>query len=389
VISNTGTWVQNVTASILIFSLTGSAFLVGVLNFATFAPILLFSVPAGMLADRVDRRFVVVVTSAISALAAAALAVVTLQGRVTATLLVAVAAVLGTAYAFAKPATSSLLPALVPRDEVPRATVVNTMQFTVGQVAGSALASLLLATAGPGWAFGVNAVTFLAPIGAMLLIHLPPSGSPRSKGRRGALQGFRFLRSAPGLLAVLLVVVLNNSATEMLRTLAPSIATRLLERGESAAALIVTSYSMGAAAGLLLFGTFLRVLSPPRAIAVASVLQVVGVLGVALSPSYPLTLAAAVPIGIGFSIAIPVLNAALQNGSPDEFRGRVMAAFAMAHLGVRPLFALLSGALAALAGARVAVLAFAAFAVLALVIGTRTSIAGDRESSEVHDESRA
>ena len=370
-LSNMGTWLQNVTASILIFTITGSTFLVGVLNFAAFAPILLFSVPAGALADRVDRRAIVVVTSSVSLLASVVLAVATATGRVNAALLVVVAGVLGTSYAFSKPAVSSLLPALVERHEVARATVVNTLQFTAGQVAGSALASLLLAVAGPAWAFGVNAGTFLAPIIAMGVIRLPDRPLAQGKRRGGAIEGLRFLRTTSGLLAVLGVVVLTNAASEALRTLAPAIATRVLERGESAAALMVTAYSLGAVVGLLLFGTFLRVLAPTNAILLASVLQVVGVLGIATSPSFPLTLAAAVPIGLGFSVAIPVLNAALQNNTPDEFRGRVMAAFSMAHLGFRPVFSLLAGGLAAFVGARGAIATFAVFAVLALFVMTK------------------
>jgi MFS family permease len=367
-LSNTGTWLQNVSASIFIFTLTGSPLLVGVLNFATFVPILLFSLPAGTLADRVDRRRVVVVTQTVSLVAAVALTVTTAAGRATPGLLVAVAFVMGTSYAFAKPALSSLLPALVAKQEVARATAVNTLQFTVGQILGSALASLLLAVAGPAWAFGVNAVTFLGPIAAMAVVRLEPLAQGRAKARGRAVDGLRFLRSSEGLLAVLGMVVLANAATEALRTLAPTLTTTVLALPPSRAALIVTAYSGGAAGGLVLFSVFLRVLQPGQAVAAAFTLQALGVLGVALSPSFALTLAAAALIGIGFSLAVPVLNTALQNASPEDFRGRVMAAFAMAHLGVRPAFALLAGALAAAGGARVGMLAFGLLALLALVL---------------------
>lgn len=367
-LSNTGTWLQNVSASILIFTLTGSPFLVGVLNFATFVPILLFSLPAGALSDRVDRRSIVVVSQAISLVTALALTVVTAAGRVNADLLIAVAFVFGTSYAFAKPALSSLLPALVDEDEVAHATAVNTLQFTVGQILGSALASLILGVAGPAWAFGLNAVTFLGPMAAMAVVRLPRLRAGGGKRRGGAVEGLRFLRSTEGLLAVLGMVVLANAATEALRTLAPTLVSTVLGLDPSRAALIVTTYSAGAAGGLLLFNVVLRVLAPTRAVMAAFTLQVLGVLGVALSPSYLLTLVAAVPIGIGFSLAVPVLNSALQTASPEHFRGRVMAAFAMAHLGVRPAFALLAGWLATVSGARVAMLAFVALALAGVAL---------------------
>lgn len=373
-LSNTGTWLQNVSASIFIFTLTGSPLLVGVLNVATFAPILLFSPAAGTLSDLVDRRRVVVVTQMLSMLAAVGLTAMTAVGRATPALLIGAGFVLGTSYAFAKPALSSLLPALVAKEEIARATAVNTLQFAVGQILGSALASFLLAVAGPAWAFGVNAATFLGPTLAMAVIRLPPHPA-RSDGRRargGTREGFRFLRSTDGLLAVLGMVVLANASTEALRTLAPSLTTTVLELEPSRAALLVTAYSAGSAVGLVLFGVVLRVLDPRRALAAAFGLQAAGVLGVALSPSFALTLVAAVPIGVGFSLAIPLLNSALQHASPEDFRGRVMAAFAMAHLGVRPAFALLAGALATVAGARVALLAFLTLALLALLLLRRT-----------------
>lgn len=369
-LSNVGTWLHNVTASILVFSLTGSTLNVALLNVATFVPVLVFSVSAGTLADRVDRRAVVLVTSVVSLLTALALAVATAVDVVSAATLVAATGVLATAHAFAKPAHSAMLPALVERDEVARATVVNTLQFTGGQVVGSALASLVLVVAGPAWAFGVNAATFLAPVLAMALIRLPSGPGTRRRQRGSAVEGLRHVRSTAGMSAVLGVVVLVNAAPEALRTLAPAIATRSLGEDESRAALLVTAYSLGAVAGLLL-GTVLRVLTPVRAVLLAAALQLAGLLGLASAPSLALALAAAAPIGLGFSVAVPVLNAALQTSTPDGLRGRVMAAFSMAHLGLRPVFSLAAGGVAAVAGARGAAAATSAFAVLALLATTR------------------
>jgi MFS family permease len=140
-VSNVGTWLQNVTASVLILDLTHRPILVGVLNFATFAPIFALSMLGGMLSDRFDRRLVVIVSQSFSMAVAVVITVLTMTNTIDATSLICLAAALGCSYAVAKPALAALLPALVERGEIARATAVNTLQFNIGQVAGSALSA--------------------------------------------------------------------------------------------------------------------------------------------------------------------------------------------------------------------------------------------------------
>src|SRR6185312_6592717 len=151
--SNIGTWLQNVTASVVVLALTHSALLVGVLNFATFAPIFLLSVTGGMLSDRFDRRTVVIATQSVSCVVAIAITVLSATGRLTAPILIALAFLLGSAYALAKPALAAILPSIVERDELGHATAVNTLQFNIGQLGGSALSAGILAVTSPTWAF--------------------------------------------------------------------------------------------------------------------------------------------------------------------------------------------------------------------------------------------
>jgi hypothetical protein len=188
------------------------------------------------------------------------------------------------------------------------------------------------------------------------------------------LEGLRYVRADATMVVIIAAVVMTNGAVEALRTLAPTFATEILGQGEAATGTLVAASSVGALIALLSFGWAHRLWPGFQLANLGFLLQTVGVAFFALSPTYPLSLLAALPIGMGFSFNTPVLNSRLQELSPEEYRGRVMATFAMAHLGMRPFSALLAGALASAAGARLAMLAFALVAPLGLLIlyrGTR------------------
>ena len=373
-VSGPGTWLHNVTASVLVLQMTGSPFMVGLVNFATFIPTLLFSLPAGSLGDRFDKRRVVTWSQAAALVVAVVLTVLSALGLATTWVLIGICFLLGTAAAVAKPAMTALLPALVPRSAVARATAVNVTQFQFGHIVGPALASLILIVASPTWAFGINAVTFLGPIVAMQLIRPREDGGGARTGRGGSvLEGLRFIRGTSAMPAILLAVVLTNAAVEALRTLAPTLADEL-SRPE-AAGIVIMGYSVGALLGLVTYGRIEDVLPRRWMLVTAFLLQAVGVGAVALAPTLPLVVAAAAPIGIGFSLSVPLLSASLQNLAPDEFRSRVMSTFSMAHLGLRPLFALVAGALASLSSAEWALGVFAALAVLAAAFVWRRRVA--------------
>jgi MFS family permease len=363
-VSGPGTWLHNVTASVLMLQMTGSPFMVGLVNFATFIPTLVFSLPAGSLGDRFDKRRVVTWSQVAALLVAVAVTVLSVLGLLMPWPLIGVCFLLGTAAAVAKPSMTALLPALVPRAAVARATAVNVTQFQFGQIAGPALASLILIVASPSWAFGINAATFLGPIVAMQLIRpREDAGGGRKAGGGSVLEGLRFIRRSAAMPAILLAVVLCNGAVEALRTLAPTLAEQL-QRPE-VAGIVIMGYSVGAMLGLVSYGRIEDVLPRRWMLVTAFGLQALGVTCVAVAPGLPLTVAAAAPIGIGFSLSVPLLSAALQNLAPDEFRSRVMSTFSMAHLGLRPLFALAAGALATLLSVQSALAVFAVVAVLA------------------------
>lgn len=360
--------------------MTHQPVMVGLLNVATFAPIFLLSMLGGMLSDRFDRRAVVVATQLFSLVVAATITVLTATGTITAPLLIMLAALLGCSYALAKPALAALLPSLVDRDEIAHAIAVNTMQFNLGQVGGSALSALLLALTSPTVAFALNTLSFAGPILSMIALRrvaMPGAACPGSL-RGSGREGFRLVLRSPAMVTLLGAVALSNAAVEGLRTLAPELTSRIRGSTASSAGVLVMTFGLGATVGLLLFGWASRHISPARLQTIAFSLQVCGLLGVALARRLVPAALLAAPIGVGFALTIPVLNAGLQVLSPDDFRGRVMSQFSMVHLGLRPVFSLTAGGLATLVDARWALLLFIAFPLLALSTVTRASRAVGR-----------
>jgi Na+/melibiose symporter-like transporter len=356
VLSNTGTWLYNVSASVVMFEMTGSSFMVGLLNFATFAPVFAFSFFAGVLSDRIERRRLVIVASSGSLVASMLLTAVAASGRLTVGILITVSFILGTSYAFAKPSISALLPAFIENSRLAHATAINTMQFTFGQVLGSLLSAVVLATVGATWAFGLNAVTYLGPITAMTLLrpYVRQTRETKASGWSALQQGLRFIVKDSGLLPVVLAVVCTNGIVETVRTLSPALADEALGLSADKAGLLVGAIAGGSILGTASFGRASRRLRPSVLARIGFALQMVGALGVSTGSLHAATFAAVI-IGVGFAYLIPQLSATMLVASPDAYRGRVMAAFSMAHLGLRPIWSVLAGWLATVLDAPLAV----------------------------------
>src|SRR5687767_5273882 len=254
-VSNSGTWLQSVAGSVYIYDRTGSAFAVGVLNFATFLPVLLFSVWGGRVSDRADRRLIVVVTHAISGVLSLALAVAIAAGVASELHVIAVAFALQTSWAIAKPSLQAMLPDLVPRAELTEAVGLNTLQFISGQLVGPVAATLILATLGPAWAFAINGATFLAPIASMAyLARRRLGGGAHAALRRAAAAGaaagggvLQYIREQPWVAFALLAIVCTSAVFEIIRTTAPVLVSERLGEPTNMAGIVVAAQSVGSA----------------------------------------------------------------------------------------------------------------------------------------------
>lgn len=363
-LSNVGTWLQNIAAAVFMYILTGSPLMVGVLNFAGFLPILLFSLFGGVVSDRFDRRRVIVATNLASMAIVFIVAALAFAGLVTPPVLILAAFVTNTSYAFGKPSTMSLLPFLVPRERLAEATGLNLLQFTGGQVGGSLLAAIVLATLGPAWAFLINGFTFLGPAVAAMTIRAVPLPDPtarRTPGIRAIREGLSYVSGNTLLLATLLGVASTSALAEVLRTLSPVLTTRAFGEPESSTGFVITAWGIGSALAIVAVGPLSRRFDVWAVAAAGAVLHGASAVAIGLAPSFPIGLAAAFSLGVGYSLAFTVLTARLQEHADDRFRGRVLSLHTLSHLGMRPFNALIAGAIGSVVGVR---LAFGIFALL-------------------------
>jgi len=358
-LSNIGTWLQTVAASVFVYQLTGSALAVGILNFASFLPIFLFSILGGVISDRFDRRVVVIVTHVASGILSTILAVLAFSGAAAEIHIIVISFALNTSYALAKPALVSILPSLVPREELTEAVGVNTLQFVTGQMIGPVLSAVVIATAGVPWAFAINALSYLAPVLSMVYLARHGLGAGTTASRRLAndakVSAVAYVSEHRWVLALLLGIIATSAPLEVLRTLSPAIADGLHEP-ESAAGFIVAAQSAGSALALLAFIPLRRSGRSNDVARLGLLIQAVGIVGTFLAGDLRVAALSVGLVGFGFSLCFPVLTSGLQAEVPDAVRGRIMSFHQMAHLGNRPFAALAAGAVAVVVGAQSAVL---------------------------------
>jgi MFS family permease len=371
-VSNAGTWLQNVSGSVYILDKTHSTLLVGVLNLATFIPVFLFSVPGGVLADRYDRRKIVTSMSVISIGFGLVVTICSVTGTLNAWTLIGMAFCFGSAYSISKPAMTAMLPAIVPESDIAHATAINTLQFNVGQIGGSSLSALLLAFASYSWAFGVNTLSFIGPIVAMAMVRPVGEAKRKPAAKGGGREGMRFVLRSPVILPILGAVMLSNAAVECLRTITPAVSERVLHAPDSTTGVIIAAYSAGATLGVATFGLLSKRVPGYVLLVGAFVMQAAGLLGSGLSRTTWLSVVSAFPIGLGLAFNIPILSGGLLRLSPDEFRGRVMSFFNIAMLGLRPLFALTAGGLGSFLSPGVVLIVFMCFPLVALRLSRLT-----------------
>lgn len=359
-VSNIGNWFQNVAAGVVVFRITGSNTFVGLVSVLQFAASLVLSPVAGALADREDRRMVLLGGQATSAAGALALAVwvlvVGVEGLPGVWPVLAAAGVIGLGFAFSIAALNALTPALVPDEDLGSAIALNSASFTLARAFGPALAGVVVASAGAAAAFGANALTFLPLLVVLAVIR--PRDIARPEGDRSVVAGFRYLRGRPDLMMLIAATLAVGVAGDPVNTLSPAYAD-LFSRSEAFVGLQVASFGSGSAVGSLLVGRLHRALGLLRTARVAMALLATGLVSTALAPASGIVLATWFVTGLGFVFGVTSTNTALQRRIGEDMRGRVMAFWGAAFLGSRPIAAVADGAIADLVSPRAGVIAAA------------------------------
>jgi MFS family permease len=360
-LSASGTWFQNLAAAILVYRLTGSEFLLGVLTFSYFAPTLFLAPWAGAVADRFDRRRVLILFESVASVLSATLAVVTAFGLESPALVILFGLGLGVTSAFALPAQQALFVSLVPRADIASAVALNSMTFNIARTLGPAAAAATIAVLGIPTAFAINAASYLFFVVGLLYIEPPRQQRAESAG---LLESLRLIRREPRLLAFLLIVAVVGFASDPINTLSPAIANEF-GHPDTYAGYIIGVFGAGAVvAALTLAG---RARGSRSRMAATLIVLGGGLTAFAFSPTlwvgFPILLVA----GFGYLASNTAATSRLQLEVAETQRGRIMALWGIAFIGLRPFASLVDGAIASAAGVRVAMIALAAPALAAAV----------------------
>jgi MFS family permease len=335
--------------------------LLGVLTFSYFAPTLLLAPWAGAVADRFDRRRVLILFESVAAVLSATLAVVTAFGLESPALVILFGLGLGVTSAFALPAQQALFVSLVPRRDIASAVALNSMTFNIARALGPAAAAATIATLGIPAAFAINSGSYLFFVVGLLLIQAPRQLRAESAG---LLESLRLIRREPRLLAFLLIVAVVGFASDPINTLSPAIAEEF-GHPDTYAGYIIGVFGTGAViAALALAG---RARGSRVRMAITLILLGGGLTAFALTPTlwvgFPLLLVA----GFGYLASNTAATSRLQLEVEETQRGRIMALWGIAFIGLRPFASLVDGAIASAAGVRVAIVALAAPALAAAI----------------------
>lgn len=356
--SNCGTWLQNIAAAVVVYRLTGSTVMVGLVSILQFAASLLLSPWAGALGDRVDRRTLLLTGQVIAFVPATALAVWTaivgVDGLPGPWPVLGAATLIGIGWAISVPNMQALVPALVEEADLDQAIALNSVTFNLARAVGPALGALTLAQLGAAAAFGLNALTYVVLIVALVVIRPRPAPRRSAEGHDGSVrEGLCYVRSEPALFVLLMGVTALGFGTDPVNTLAPAMA-ETLGGGDALVGWLVSAFGLGAAATALGIGVIRRRVTLGRMGVIGLVVLAGGLFVFAWSPVVLVALGALALAGVGFLLALTGLTTELQRRVPERLLGRVMALWAVAFLGSRPLAALVDGAAGDVFGPRVA-----------------------------------
>jgi MFS family permease len=346
-LSNIGTWMHQVALGWLVLEMTNSPFLLGLVGFAQFIPALLFSLPGGVIADRVNRRRWLLATHSVMLLLALTLALGVSFDVVNYAAVAAIAFLLGTTSAVNFPAFQAMVRDLSSREDLLNAIALNSMQFNASRFIGPAIAGILVGTVGLAICFYINAASYLAPLVALWMVHYRADArvSNSSLGA-GLREGFDYLRAHPRtFLLVGFVGMISFFGLPYLIFL-PVFARDVLHAGAPGLGYLFSASGGGALVGAAVLASWRAEWRRVPLVLGGMLTFFGGVLTLALSTNFYLSLAALVVVGGAMVAAVGTINSLLQTVVPDEVRGRVLGWHSMAYLGFSPIGSLLIGALA-------------------------------------------
>jgi MFS family permease len=374
-----GTWMQNIALAWLVVQLAphSHGLAVGLLAVCRFGPFTILGLVAGVVTDRFDNRRTVIVTQAVQMFFSAILAVITLVGDVQLWQVYAIAALTGTALVFDAPSRQNLTFQMVGRDELPNAVALNSSLFNIARIFGPALAGIIIAAGGAGWAFAINTVSFLAVLAGLLAMRTnelhPLADRRRPTIWRGTREGFSYARRNRTVLVTLGMMVVFSSVCFNFNIILPLLAKDTLDAGPRTFGIISACFGAGALIGALSAAAMANARWRTMFLGAGGF----GICELVIAPLHTVALTGLLLFvcGIFFTSYTATSNSAIQLASPDYIRGRVLGLYYYAWNGLAPFGALLVGWLCDRGGTE---LAFAVGGVAALAMTALGAIAVKR-----------
>ena len=361
-LSNIGTWMQNVAQGWLVLSLTGSAFWLGVVGFAGSIPFLIFTLFGGVVADRVNKRHLLLVTQSVMMVLAFVLAALSWLKVITVWEVVALSVLNGVAMAMNAPSYQALVPRLVPREDLTNAIALNSAQFNMSRILGPTLGGYAMAMVGVAGNFFLNGVSFLAVLLALTRIRYPEQQPSHYRGLLSSLrEGFQYVRANQQMRVLVWMTGIASFLGIPFITFSPYFARMQLHRDETGLGWLLAASGLGAVLGAVTVAAMGQVRHRGAVVAFGGVVFFSAIIAFSYSHIFRLSQCLLLVEGYSAILMISSFNVAIQHLASDQMRGRVMSIYATCFLGLPPLGSLLAGelsrhiptphALAAMAGA--------------------------------------
>jgi MFS family permease len=353
-ISLIGTWMQQIAMSWLVYRMTNSPFLLGLIGFSSQICSLFFSPFAGVISDRWNRHRILVATQSLSMIQAFILAALTLTGAVTVPHLIILALFLGFVNAFDMPTRQAFVVEMVERrEDLANAIALNSFLFNSARLVGPSVAGILISILGEGMCFLLNALSFLAVIVALLAMKTAyhKKETQETQVLQGFKEGFTYALGFPPIRSILLFLGWISLVGTANTTLMPVFAKKILHGGPQTYGFLMAAIGAGAIIGAIFLASRRSVLGLGRIIVMASGIFGIGLISFSLSHTLWLSFSALLLVGFGMMVEMASSNTILQTMVDDDKRGRVMSLYVMAFMGMAPLGSLAGGSLANAIGA--------------------------------------
>ena len=342
--SSIGTWMQIVAQGWLIYRLSHSPFLLALDQFLGGIPIFLFSLIGGVVADRIERRKILLVSQYMQMASATLLTVLVSTGLVRVWPILCLSCLSGLAQAFGGPAYQALIPTLVKREDMPNAIALNSIQFNLAVTIGPALAGLVLAKFGEKWCFGLNALSFLAPVISLSIISARFLPETTTDSIFSSLkQGIKFVRKQNSMSALIVLAFCMTAFSMPMRTYLPVFVKDIFHRGPEVYGSLLSLMGIGSICGSLIVAGKGNIRNKGRVALSMLICLGAGIAGFSFSRSLSLSYAMIALVGASMMAVFATVNSLVQLITTNEMRGRVMSVYNCAFRGGMPVGNLLSG----------------------------------------------